>query len=177
MLEVIGEIVRQVALIALLAGLMEMMLPQQALSKYVRLVLGLFVIVAILSPLAESFSRGKALEVMSWDLRPGSELEFKVSEGVMAGSTEGTALEIFQKRLSSQMRTLVALIPGIKDIEVQVEVEPGSPHNTKIRRVHVSVVLDKEASPEEVEARIRQTLAYFYGVDPEAADIDMLPGE
>lgn len=177
MLEIIGEIVRQVALIALLAGLMEMLLPQQALGKYVRLVLGLFVIVAILSPLAARFDQGRALEVMSWDMRPNNEQGFKVSERVLAGGEEETVLEIFQRRLSTQMRTLIALIPGVRDTEVRVEVEPGSQHIAKIRQVYVSVALDKEASPEEVEARIRQTLAYFYGIEPGAVDINKLPGE
>lgn len=178
MLKVIGEIVRQVALIALLAGLMEMLLPQQALSKYVRLVLGLFVVVAILSPLATSFTQGKALEVISWDMRPGiGEEGFKVSEGAVVRNEEGTTLEIFQRRLSTQMRALLTLIPGVEDTEVKVEVEPGSPRNTKIRRVYVSVILGKETQPEEIEARIRQTLAYFYGVEPGAVDIDMLPKE
>ncbi|SMB98586.1 stage III sporulation protein AF [Thermanaeromonas toyohensis ToBE] len=178
MLEVIGEIVHQVALIALLAGLMEMLLPQQALSKYVRLVLGLFVIVAILSPLAASFSRGKTLEVISWDLRPDTREEgFKVSQGALTRIEEETALEIFRKRLSSQMRALLALIPGVEDTQVQVEMEPGNPRNTKIRRVHVTAVLGRETRPEEVETRIRQTLAYFYGVEPGAVDIYKLPKE
>ncbi|MGI9951531.1 stage III sporulation protein AF [Moorellaceae bacterium AZ2] len=196
MLQIIGEIVRQVALIAILAGLLEMMLPQQTMNRYVRLVLGLFVLVAILSPLAERFSRGQALEVMAWDFRPRSmeeKLETLVPPSNWQTATGDAAMEIFRERLGSQMRTLIALIPGVRNAEVQVEVQ-GAPDNlqrARISSVAVTVEWAGAAQPEggklgtgageeefkvpglpgapateeELAARIKQTLAFFYGLD------------
>ncbi|GFN23312.1 MAG: stage III sporulation protein AF [Thermoanaerobacteraceae bacterium] len=197
MLQVIGEIVRQVALIAILAGLLEMMLPQQTMNRYVRLVLGLFVLVAILSPLAEKFGRGQALEVMAWDFRPGS-IEEKVETLAPSSSWQGApgdaAMAIFRERLGSQMRALIAFIPGVREAEVEVEVE-GTPEDlarAKISSVEVTVEWESSARPEEEKpaggtgeegshvaglpaapateeelvARIKQTLAFFYGLDP-----------
>ncbi|HBT47171.1 MAG TPA: hypothetical protein DEA73_04700 [Peptococcaceae bacterium] len=183
MLQVIGEIVRQVALIVILAGLLEMMLPQQAMNRYVRLVLGLFVLVALLSPVAERFGRGQALEVMAWDLRPGRTEE---GTGALApssawqGASGEAAMALFKERLGSQMRTLVALTPGVREADVRVEVE-GTPADLARARIRsVEVIVDWEgdateeetsglpaapASEEELVARIKQTLAFFYGLD------------
>lgn len=175
---------RQVALIAILAGLLEMMLPQRAMSRYVRLVLGLFILVAILSPLAESFSRGEVLEVIAWDLRPKSLEGSSVRPAQIWSTASGEAvLEIFRQRVAGQMQTLISLIPGVKTAEVEVEVEQGKSQIGKILGVVVTVELAEESEPqppeilipeipagagkdEEIVARIKQTLAFFYGVDP-----------
>lgn len=183
LLKIIGEIVRQVALIAILAGLLEMMLPQRSMSRYVRLVLGLFILVAILSPLAESFSRGEVLDVIAWDLRPQSvEVGSASPAQTWATASEEAALEIFRKRVASQMRALISLIPGVKTAEVEVEVEQDKSQIGKILGVVVTVKLAEEeprppeilipqkpagaGEDQEIAARIKQTLAFFYGLDP-----------
>lgn len=190
MLRIIGEIVRQVALIGILAGLLEMLLPQRAMGRYVRLVLGLFVLVAILSPLAEILRRGEVLDVVAWDLRPDNLRESSFDQiQTWTAAGEETALKIFRQRVAGQMRSLISLMPGVKTVEVEVEAEREKTQGARISGVVVTVELDKgdktpsdEPQPsgtgptartgeagkaEDLTVRIKQTLAFFYGLEPE----------
>lgn len=138
----IGAIVRQVALIALLAAFLEMLLPEKKMTRYVRLVLGLFVVVAILSPLVEGLRTGPELDVAAWDLRLDPVTAAPVQQGrEMAAANEEAALELYRERLAGQIRALVTLIPGIRQVEVLVRVAGEQGYRGTIQRVVVTTTL------------------------------------
>ena len=138
----IGTIVRQVALIALLAAFLEMLLPEKKMTRYVRLVLGLFVVVAILSPLVEGLRTGPDLDVAAWDLRLDPVTAAPVQQGrEMAAANEQAALEIYRERLAGQIKALVGLIPGIQQVEVLVRVAGEQGYRGAIQRVVVTATL------------------------------------
>lgn|GEM_PF-1009967 len=142
MLAKIGEIVRQVALIALLAAFLEMLLPEKKITRYVRLVLGLFVVVAILTPLAEGLRFGPELELAAWDLRLDPAAAAPVQQGrEMARANDEAALEIYRNRLAGQIKALVTLVPGVKQAEVLVDVSGERERLGAIRRVVVTATL------------------------------------
>ncbi|OIQ58230.1 stage III sporulation protein SpoIIIAF [Moorella thermoacetica] len=142
MLAKIGVIVRQVALIALLAAFLEMLLPEKKMTRYVRLVLGLFVVVAILSPLVEGVRLGPDLDVAAWDLRLDPVTAAPVEQGrELAAANEEAALEVYRERLAGQIRALVALIPGISTADVLVRVAGEQGYRGAIRQVVVTVTL------------------------------------
>ncbi|WP_258359239.1 stage III sporulation protein AF [Moorella sulfitireducens (nom. illeg.)] len=145
MLAKIGEIVRQVALIALLAAFLEMLLPDKKITRYVRLVLGLFVVVAILTPLAEGLRFGPELELAAWDLRLDPAAATPVQQGRdLARANEEAALEIYRERLAGQIRALVTLVPGVKQAEVLVDLSGDKERPGAIRRVVVTATLESE---------------------------------
>lgn len=142
MLAKMGVIVRQVALIALLAAFLEMLLPDKKMTRYVRLVLGLFVVVAILSPLVEGVRTGPDLDVAAWDLRLDQVTATPVEQGrELAAANEEAALEVYRDRLAGQIRALVALIPGVRTADVLVRVAGGQGYRGAIREVAVTVTL------------------------------------
>ena len=151
----IGEIVRQVALIALLAAFLEMLLPDKKMTRYVRLVLGLFVVVAILSPLAEGLRLGPEMDVAAWDLRLDPVTDVPAQQGQeIARANAEAALELYRQRLAGQIKALVSLVPGVKTVEAQVSVDNEKECRGAIRRVVVIVTLGEPASappPIEVE--------------------------
>ncbi|APC08740.1 stage III sporulation protein AF [Neomoorella thermoacetica] len=142
MLAKIGVIVRQVALIALLAAFLEMLLPEKKMTRYVRLVLGLFVVVAILSPLVEGVRPGLDLDVAAWDLRLDPVTATPVEQGrELAAANEEAALEVYRDRLAGQIRALVALIPGIRTVNVLVRVTGEQGYRGAIQQVVITVTL------------------------------------
>ncbi|MDN5345446.1 MAG: stage sporulation protein [Clostridia bacterium] len=154
MLAKIGEIVRQVALIALLTAFLEMLLPEKRMISYVRLVLGLFVVVAILTPLVEGFRFGPELDVTAWDLRLEAPGPAPIEQGrQMARANEEAALEIYRERLAGQIKALVGLVPGVKAAEVLVSVAGEGERLGAIRRVVVTVITGTSPPVEPVEAQ------------------------
>ncbi|MEW8958245.1 MAG: stage III sporulation protein AF [Moorella sp. (in: firmicutes)] len=196
MLVKIGEIVRQVALIALLAAFLEMLLPEKNITRYVRLVLGLFVVVAILTPLVEGLRIGPELELAAWDLRLDSAAAVTpVQQGKeLARTNEEAALEIYRNRLAGQIRALVALVPDVKEEEVTVEVADDGERLGAIRRVVVTAALaagekdkggeefasspgedqtgkNKDTAAKEIQSRIINMITHFYGLEPGQVEV------
>ncbi|MGI9860022.1 stage III sporulation protein AF [Moorella naiadis] len=144
----IGAIVRQVALIALLAAFLEMLLPEKKMTRYVRLVLGLFVVVAILSPLVEGLRTGPELDVAAWDLRLDPVTAAPVQQGrEMAAANDEAALEIYRERLAGQIKALLGLIPGIQQVEVLVQVAGKEGYRGAIERIIVTATLGTGTTP------------------------------
>lgn len=188
MLAKIGEIVRQVALIALLAAFLEMLLPEKNITRYVRLVLGLFVVVAILTPLVEGLRIGPELELAAWDLRLDSAAAVTpVQQGKeLARANEEAALEIYRNRLAGQIKALVALVPDVKGEEVTVEVAGDGERLGAIRRVVVTAALaagekdkggedqtgeNKDAGAKVIQSRIINMITHFYGLEPGQVEV------
>ncbi|KYH31379.1 stage III sporulation protein AF [Neomoorella mulderi] len=206
MLVKIGEIVRQVALIALLAAFLEMLLPEKKMTRYVRLVLGLFVVVAILTPLVEGLRFGPELDVTAWDLRLDPAAAAPVQQGrEMARANEEAALEIYRDRLAGQIKALVSLVPGVKQAEVLVSLAGDKEHRGAIRRVVVTATLAggetaegggdapaAQPSPEgkentlppkitaaevqQIKSRIVAMITHFYGLEPGQVEVRIYGG-
>ncbi|MDN5346884.1 MAG: stage sporulation protein [Clostridia bacterium] len=189
-MEALADIVRQVALIVLLAAFLEMLLPRRGLTNYVRLVLGLFVLVAILNPIVGMLGRGGEVAVAAWDLRPPPPLSEAVAKGrELARRNNEKALETYRHSLANQIKALVSLIPGAGEAEVEVEIEPGETGRLKLVRVilfrpaevrgeikipPVELVPgdgeNRKVEPELVE-RIKTTVCRFYNLSPDQVQV------
>ena len=60
------ELVRSLAVIIIFTSFMEMLLPNSKMKNYVRLVLGLFVIVIILNPVLAFLDSSKDFSIQAW---------------------------------------------------------------------------------------------------------------
>lgn len=139
MLVKIGEVVRQVALITLLAAFLEMLLPGKKITHYVRLVLGLFVVVAIITPVVEDLRIGPELDVAAWDLRLNPVRAAPIETGKeMAEETEAEAINVYKERLAGQIKSLVTLVPGIESAEVLVDINEKQGYLGAVKRVVVT---------------------------------------
>jgi len=129
----------------MLAAFLEMLLPERKITRYVRLVLGLFVVVAILTPLVEWLPYGSSLEVAAWDLRlDAASASTAVQQGLeMAAENENAALQVYRDRLASQIKALVTLVPGVKSAEVLVDVASEHGYRGIIQRVAVVAYLEE----------------------------------
>ena len=150
MLAIVGEVVRQVALITIMAAFLEMLLPERKLARYVRLVLGLFVVVAILTPIVRGLGAGSALDIVAWDLRLAPVATTSLQEGLeLAEENERAALELYRERLASQIKALVTLVPEVKTAEVLVDVSGDQGYRGTIKRVVVVASLVDNEEPGE----------------------------
>ena len=121
---------KNVAVIALLAVVTELLLPGEGMARYVQLVMGLFVIVSVLTPLLGVLERKTQFEVSAWSL-PAREEQWRgiKSQGEEVAKKAGEiALEEYRKKVAGQIEAMAGLVPGVAwaRAEVVVSGENGS---------------------------------------------------
>ncbi|NPV26211.1 MAG: stage III sporulation protein AF [Firmicutes bacterium] len=125
-MEVIRDLVREIAIIVLLASFLEMLLPNSNMKSFVKVVMGLFVIVTVLGPVGSLLKRPVAFEVNAWRYH---EQDFGQSwQTIMTRAesfrreTQTTAVREYEKRLAQQVEAVARLVRGIDQVEARVNV-------------------------------------------------------
>lgn len=144
----LGEWLREIILVVLLASFVEMLLPSKSMERYARLVLSLLVLLTILSPII-SLLKGDAITELSLamdeqNLQSGS----PASEGQRAGSLK-KILEDGQKLAHGQQEQSLKLAA----IEIAGQMKEQISAETGERGVQVTVTLAmQKADNPDVEA-------------------------
>lgn len=137
-------------IIVLLAAFIEMLLPGEEMGRYVRLVMGLFVIIALLQPVVRFLDEGQSFEVSAYSNLPAeSAIDFSniIKQGeALQQQGRKVALEEYRQRVARQIQAVVRLVPGVRQAEVEVEVEEDARNFGNILRVAVVVELGDRAS-------------------------------
>lgn len=125
-MEVLRELVRDIAIIVLLASFLEMLIPNNQMKKFVKVVMGLFVIVTILGPIGNLIKRPVALEVNAWQYSDHtSEFETIMTKAEsFQRDTQELATKEYVQRLGDQVAAVAKLVPGVEYVEAQVKVKP-----------------------------------------------------
>jgi stage III sporulation protein AF len=123
-LDVFKQLVTSIVIVMMLSLIMEVMVPANDMQKYVKMVLGLLIILIVLTPalkvLKKDIRLGTAILEVSSDLEiesimaMGEELEIKNQQSV---------IEKFKNSLAEQVRSQLVKIDGVKDATVFVSVE------------------------------------------------------
>ncbi|NLG32435.1 MAG: stage III sporulation protein AF [Syntrophomonadaceae bacterium] len=119
------EIVRNVIVIVMVASFLEILLPDGKIKPFVRFAIGLFVIVAVLNPTLSLLFASKNLSVQMWDYKiDAAGTEQMVHKGMQLNQeiTEKN-VQLVKSKLQGQIEAVVMLVPGVKDVEAEVEVE------------------------------------------------------
>lgn len=122
--------VRQLVIIVVLAGFVDMLLPSGQMRKFAQVVVGLFIIMALVNPLLLLFRPNAA-----WRL-PDVELDAAAWKGggspggdaVLAATVEEQVFRHYQQRLEEQVETLILSLEGITRARARVAIESDSEH-------------------------------------------------
>lgn len=163
---VLTEIVRNVLVIVLVAGFLEMLLPEGNMKPLVRLCIGMFILIAVLNPVLSFFFIERDFSIGSWDYQP--EKFDQVADIEEAGAKINQTLvdqsgKVAQAKLEDQIDAVAVLVPGVQTVKSQVEVDArGTVHSLKL-----------SVNPEvgEVEAKDKKSLKLRAdaGIDDETA--------
>ena len=69
MVEAFGGLINTVVVIILLAVFVEMLLPDNSMSNYLKLIMGLFLILAILTPVMHLLDKKDSINISTWYIR------------------------------------------------------------------------------------------------------------
>jgi stage III sporulation protein AF len=119
---VLSEIVKNVLVIVLIASFLELMLPEGTLRPLVRFAIGLFVLIAILSPLAGVLFSDRNIDIEWWDLQidAGQEAQIMEQGEKINQQIWQSQQDLVSDQVAGQIGAVALLVPGVEDVEAQV---------------------------------------------------------
>lgn len=168
-METLTGLIRQVVLIALLAAFVEMFLPRDDLARFVRLIMGLFIIVAVLTPVLNWLNRDGVTVLEAWVDSRGqvADTESILVQGErLAQQGEQLMLDDYSTRLAKQVQAIVRLVPGVEEAVVTADL-PGE-------EVEVEIAVPEGDAVEAVVAQVRQIVSDFFGWPQDKVRVEVL---
>jgi len=118
--------VRNLAVILLLATFLEMLLPNKSMRGFVQMVMGLFVISAVLAPITTFLHTPLEMEIPAWTATTPQDLPAIATEGRGQKLARDAVQEQYRKILINQIKALALSSDGVEGAEVEVEFEEGA---------------------------------------------------
>lgn len=150
-LDTLRQIIKEVTLIVILAGVLEMLLPENQMKKFVKVIMGLFIIVALLGPAANWLKMDGEWALSSWDFS-GADSQGAasvLSTGQrMNNELQEVALSEYENHLARQITALVNLVPGVSDSQAQVSLRPGESIYSLDAIARIAIKVNRAAAAE-----------------------------
>ncbi|HEX3015308.1 MAG TPA: stage III sporulation protein AF [Desulfobacteria bacterium] len=176
-METIKTIVRNIALITLLAGFLEMLLPNNSMRRFVQLVMGLFVLMAVLTPIANLLHKPLAFEIPAWSQADNTAQEQELAEVMQQGKQirengRLSAQQEYRKVIERQAKALALTVSGVRNVSIaasikedgqinKIEVKVGKQESTikPVERVNgANGNSPRKTAPDPEQARIEREL-------------------
>jgi len=142
-MEVLKETVRNIALLVLLAAVLDLLLPSGKMSAYIKMVMGLFVLVSVLNPLLGIVFHRQEFEVMAWqgETAVAGNISYLEKSAKLAATNRSLLRQEYGRRMEMQMEALIRLISGVGEVRARVELGgEGVPDDVRrIKNVLVTV--------------------------------------
>lgn len=143
-LDFLREWVKSIVLLMFLAGFMEMLIPTGNMQKFIRVVIGLFVIMTILNPILTLMRQEVVWRSLPWSLDAVSTEDVTkiIQQGELVAATgQEQALLHYQRQLEEQVRVIVMSIADISNARAQVllETDPNAAAHGSIKGIKVWV--------------------------------------
>jgi stage III sporulation protein AF len=192
-MDVLTEIVRNLLAIIILTSLLELVLPDGSIKPFVRFAIGLFIIIAVLSPALAYIYDDKNFQISVWDDR----LEKNISQEIQNSGKNiqkqitGKSNELMKDKLEGQISAVAILVPGVDDVDTKVTLaDDGSLQGLKLivtpGKTKISEKIDDinvfteypqtDIEKQETQRKIRQVVQNLYGLKGENIDINFEGG-
>lgn len=125
-MQTLQTLVRNLAVILLLATFLEMLLPNKSMRGFVQMVMGLFVISAVLNPITTFLHTPLLMEIPAWTTTTPQDLPAIAVEGQGAKVGRDAVQEQYRQILINQIKALSLGTQGVEAAEVDVKFEAGA---------------------------------------------------
>lgn len=125
-MQTLYSLVRNLAVILLLATFLEMLLPNKSMRGFVQMVMGLFVISAVLAPITSFLHTPLEMEIRAWSATIPQDLPAIASEGQGLKLARDAVQDQYRQILVHQIKALTLGSDGVKGAEVDVQFEEGA---------------------------------------------------
>lgn len=118
-MQTLQVLVRNLAVVLLLAAVLDLLLPNGKMSKYVQLIMGLFVIAAVLNPIATFLHKPLTMDIPAWSTVQAQDMPVLAdNQGAKIG--QDAVQNQFRQIITNQVRALAIGLSGLADAEVEV---------------------------------------------------------
>ncbi|MDT8901063.1 stage III sporulation protein AF [Anaeroselena agilis] len=126
MLSALTDWVRNIIMVVLFATFLELLLPSSGMQRFVRVIMGMLILLAILGPAVDILQSRITPEMPAFagQSDPAADRVTSGAEAVVR-ARDRLAAEYYRKDLARQIRAVVAGIDGVADARVAVELEQG----------------------------------------------------
>ncbi|PKM78601.1 MAG: hypothetical protein CVU90_00970 [Firmicutes bacterium HGW-Firmicutes-15] len=192
-MDVIAEIVKNLLVIIIMSSFLEIMLPDGNIKPFVRFAIGLFVIIAVLSPTLSYIYDDKNFQISVWDDKIDEHIpqEIQARGQKVQEQITGKSSELMKEKLEGQISAVAVLVPGVDDVHTQVSVgedgslqrlqlmvRPGKNKSTEeVEKVNVfSGSPQSDTEQKEIQRKILQVMGNLYGLKGENIEINFEGG-
>lgn len=189
------EIVRNLLVIIITSSFLELLLPDGRVKPFVRFAIGLFVLIAILSPTLHYLYEDRDFSISFWDTAATSvnerEIEAK-GASLYNEIIEQGGKEKMTEKVQGQISAVTMLVPGVENVQtslmmnedgsirsMKITVETGEA-DTALDKANVNVFSGSERSSarekEEMEGKILRVMQNLYGIDPNIITVEFEGG-
>lgn len=196
MIEAVSLWIKDIILLVLFASFLELLLPSSGMQRFIRVIIGLFIMLAILNPVIDLLQN-------DWDSRQVPALSTNStgarsvlnSAGKLAGEKEQLVVATYKKELGRQISATAAALEGVAEARTAVELEhlentaltgkisrvtiyiqPGvSASHSKIKKVAIG---EAQAAQRELTETLKQkiitTVSELYQIPGERIELRLL---
>lgn len=141
-MDILKDLVQNIVVIVILTTFLDLLLPSSSMQRFVKVVMGLFILVSLLNPILELLSGSQEFEVFSWE-----QPQAVSGSSILAGSermketNEGLFIDNYSIRLEKQMEALLKYVKDVESAIVKVEINNVNEIRAQdsIKSVHVTV--------------------------------------
>ncbi|MFZ3373214.1 MAG: stage III sporulation protein AF [Desulfitobacteriaceae bacterium] len=134
-MQTLTTLVRNLAVILLLATFIEMLLPNKSMRGYVQLVMGLFVISAILNPLMSLLHLPMEMDIPAWSSVVAEDLPVLANDNSGEKLGKDAVQEQYRQILTHQIKALALGVSGIKQVEIELRFQENNGRFTDQPRI------------------------------------------
>lgn len=136
-MEKVGLLVRNLVIIVIVSAFLELLVPQGEMRRYVRMVIGILVILAVLQVMVGLLNRTDVLPVPRVTMETPPELE-SMDQIKMQEEYAKRAVAAYQRGLARQVKALAGLAGlDVKEVEVVVDDRTGKYPQLMEIRLHL----------------------------------------
>lgn len=157
MIELLSGWLRQIVILVLIATFMDLLLPNNAMERYVKLVMGLLIILAILSPVFQWIRQDLDLTALAFDTagmeesRPTSLSTIRKESKQLEKTQDRLVREEAERRLESAVQKEVEKRFDVKVVQTRVKTGEGE-KESGIAKVFLTVLPVEQKGKDEIPA-------------------------
>ncbi|MDR1701756.1 MAG: stage III sporulation protein AF [Sporomusaceae bacterium] len=172
MIAAITEWIRGIIFVVLFAAFLDLLLPNSSMQKFVRVIMGLFIMLSVLNPVLNFLETNQNNTEL-----PAVTLKAPDASSALAQKTllrrEQLTREYYVKDLARQIRATVLAVEGVNDAQVTVRLKENV--TTPLPQIaRLEVLVAKTSLDPAAETKIKRVIAEFYQINSELIEIGVL---
>lgn len=170
---------KKIILLVLLAAFLDLILPNTTLQRYVKMVMGLILLLTIISPLFSLFNLSQEdlalrLDRYQEELNKPSDEEWKRITSKLLSHQNDQTTSYVQAQVTSAIKTRVKQVYGRDVQHIEIQMDKSNPDQPAIKRIEL--VLGEGAQEQKTDTTRIQPVQPIQPVDiqigPPAGDVD-----